>query len=89
MLIIISFILGVANFAMHKAVLESGHPFVEDSKIYFGKHFGKNGSYFLEFAILLGVLIFSHSGSWVALLIYIIYTLLNMLAAWMLLSNRL
>ena len=39
MFLIACFVLGVANFAMHKAVMESGHPFVEDTKLYFGRHF--------------------------------------------------
>jgi hypothetical protein len=62
MYLIVAFLLGIANFAMHKAVVESGHPFVEDTKLYFGKHFGRNGSYFLEFGILLGAMLFAYSG---------------------------
>ena len=56
----LSFLLGIANFAMHKAVIESGHPFVKDSKLYFGRHFGKHGSYVLEFVILVGALVFCY-----------------------------
>ena len=39
--VIITFLLGIANFAMHRAVVESNHPFVRDSKLHFGRHFGK------------------------------------------------
>ena len=39
MLLVFCFLMGIANFAMHKAVAESGHPFVEDTKRYFGSHF--------------------------------------------------
>jgi hypothetical protein len=60
MYLIAAFLLGIANFAMHKAVVESGHPFVEDTKLYFGRHFGRNGSYFLEFGILLGAMLFAY-----------------------------
>jgi hypothetical protein len=88
MFLIICFVLGIGNFAMHRAVIESGHPFVEDTKFYFGRHFGRNGSYFLEFAMLFAALYFAHSGSTLALLVYAIYTALNALAAWLLMSGR-
>jgi hypothetical protein len=52
MILLLCFFLGIANFAMHRAVLESRHPFVEDSKLYFGRHIGRHGSYVLEFLIL-------------------------------------
>lgn len=86
--VIMAFILGVANFGMHKAVVESGHPFVEDSKFYFGRHFGRQSSYILEFVILLAVLAFTANGSWIASAAYFVYTGLNLLAAWLLLTGR-
>jgi hypothetical protein len=86
--VILVFVLGVANFGMHKAVVESGHPFVEDSKLYFGRHFGQKSSYILEFVILLAVLVFAANGSWIAPAVYLIYTGLNSLAAWLLLTGR-
>ncbi len=89
MYLIVSFLLGIANFAMHKAVVESGHPFVEDTKLYFGKHFGRNGSYALEFGILLGAMLLSHWGSGLILVFYALYTVFNGIAAWLLLSRRL
>ncbi len=88
MYLIAAFLLGIANFAMHKAVVESGHPFVEDTKLYFGKHFGRNGSYFLEFGILLGAMFFAYSESGLVLSIYAAYTAFNAVAAWLLLSRR-
>jgi hypothetical protein len=88
MFLIACFFLGIGNFAMHKAVVESGHPFVEDTKLYFGKHFGHHGSYALEFVILLGAMLLAHEGTiWIALA-YIAYTFMNGLAAWLLLSGR-
>jgi hypothetical protein len=87
--LIAAFLLGIANFAMHKAVVESGHPFVEDTKLYFGRHFGRNGSYFLEFGILLGAMLFANSGSTLVLGLYAAYTAFNAIAAWLLLSRRL
>jgi hypothetical protein len=86
--LIICFFLGIANFALHKAVVESGHPFVEDTKLYFGRHFGRNGSYVIEFVILAAAMIFAASGSWIILLFYIAYTLMNIFAAYMLLNGK-
>ena len=86
--LIFTFIFGVSNFAMHKAVIESRHPFVEDSKLYFGKYFGKHGSYILEFVVLTGALAFAVKGSWLAIIVYCVYTGLNMIAAWLLLSDK-
>jgi hypothetical protein len=82
------FFLGIGNFAMHKAVVESGHSFVEDTKYYFGRHFGRNGSYFLEFGILTGAMLIAYDGRLWVMLAYLAYTALNAVAAWMLLSGR-
>jgi hypothetical protein len=82
------FFLGIGNFALHKAVIESGHPFVEDSKLYFGRHFGRHGSYWLEFAVLTGAMMLSHGGAMWAPLAYLAYTSVNAIAAWMLLSGK-
>jgi ABC-type transport system involved in cytochrome bd biosynthesis fused ATPase/permease subunit len=79
---------GVINFFLHKAVVESQHPFVEDTKYYFGRYLGPHGSYAIEFALLLGAMAFAAAGSWLILLIYIGYTVFNIVAAWMLLSGR-
>jgi hypothetical protein len=73
---------------LHKAVVESGHPFVEDTKLYFGRHFGRNGSYVIEFVILAAAMIFAASGSWIILLFYIAYTLMNIFAAYILLNGK-
>ena len=56
MLLTVCFILGVANFYMHKAVAESGHRFVEETKRYFSGKFGPYGSYAIELALLIGAL---------------------------------
>lgn len=87
-LLIICFLMGIANFAMHAAVAESGHPFVEDAKVHFGRHFGKYGSYAIEFVILAGAMLFAQWGSNIVVIVYAGYTSLNAFAAWMLLSGR-
>jgi hypothetical protein len=88
MFLLTCFFLGIGNFAMHRAVVESGHPFVEDTKYYFGRHFGRNASYVLEFVILASAMILSHGGALWAFLAYVIYSVLNSIAAWLLLSGR-
>lgn len=88
MLVVFCFLMGIANFAMHKAVAESGHPFVEDTKRYFGKHFSPYGSYALELALLLGAMLLAHEGSMWVMLLYWGYTAMNGIATWLLLSGR-
>jgi hypothetical protein len=88
MYMIACFFMGICNFAMHKAVVESGHPFVEDTKLYFGRYLGRHASYVLEFGILAGAMLIAYDGpGWVAV-VYFLYTSVNALAAWMLLSGR-
>lgn len=84
--LILCFILGIANFACHKAVMKSGHPFVEDTKLYFGNHFGKYGGYTIEFIILLGALIYYESLFLV--LIYLAYSSLNFTTAYLLINHK-
>lgn len=80
--------MGIANFAMHKAVAESGHPFVEDTKRYFGRHFGQYGSYAIELVMLTGAMLFAYEESLIIAFIYWVYTGMNALATWLLLSGR-
>ncbi len=80
--------MGIANFAMHKAVAESGHPFVEDTKRYFGRHFEQYGSYAIELVMLTGAMLFAYEGSLIIAFIYWVYTGMNTLATWLLLSGR-
>jgi hypothetical protein len=87
MFLIACFLMGIGNFAMHKAVVESGHPFIEDTALYFGRYFGRGG-YAVEFIILSGAMLMAHGGSgWMALG-YFCYTLCNAIAAWLFLSGR-
>jgi hypothetical protein len=88
MYLLACFFLGIGNFAMHKAVVESGHPFVEDTKLHFGRHFGRNGSYALEFVMLAGAMVLAYDGAIWATLAYLGYTAMNAVAAWLLLSGK-
>ena len=80
------FVLGIANFAMHKAVLTSGHPLLR--RMPWFQIFGGRVSLAAEFLILLGAMLlvateFSGWG-WA----YLAYTVLNALAAWLILTRR-
>lgn len=81
------FVLGVANFAMHKAVLESGHPLV--GQMPWSVHrLGGRVTLTVEFLVLLGAMLLVGAGftgwGWA----YLGYTMLNALAAWLILTRR-
>ncbi len=82
------FILGIANFAFHKAVVESGHPFVEDTKEYFGRFMGRYGSFYIEFGVLFAALLAASWGSIFVPICYVAYTLTNLIAVWLLNSDK-
>jgi hypothetical protein len=88
MFLIVCFVLGIANFSMHKAVAESGHPFVEETKRYFGGHFSPYGSYAIELALLIGAMWLANEQSLAVSLFYATYTGINGVATWVLLSNK-
>ena len=88
MMLVFCFLMGVANFAMHKAVAESGHPFVEDTKRYFGRHFSPYGSYAIELVLLIGAMVLAQQGAVLVVLLYAAYTGMNAIATWLLLSGR-
>lgn len=79
--------LGAANFAMHKAVLESRHPALGAMPGLVRK-FGGRATLGLEFLVLLAALLLAANGfpgwGWA----YAGYTALNALAAWLILSRR-
>jgi hypothetical protein len=87
MYLILCFFFGISNFAMHKAVVESGHPFIEDTTLYFGRYFGRGG-YAVEFVILAGAMLMAYGGSGWIVLVYLAYTMCNAVAAWLFLSGR-
>lgn len=87
MAILALFFLGVANFAMHKAVLESDHPLLKHMPfLLHGK--GKRFSLAVEFILLLGAMLMVDAGSVGWAWGYFAYSLLNGLSAWMILSGR-
>jgi hypothetical protein len=87
MAIVTLFLLGIANFAMHKAVLESGHPMLGHSP-WFVHLLGGRFSLGVEFFMLLGAMLMVDGGSPGWAWGYAFYSLVNGLAAWIILSGR-
>jgi hypothetical protein len=88
MAIALLFLLGIANFALHKAVLESGHPLLEQIPWFFHS-LGGRLSLITEFVMLLGAMVMAASGSSGWVWFYALYSALNGVSAWLILSRRL
>ena len=86
MALVFTFLLGVGNFAMHKAVLESRHPML--AQMPWMELMGGRFSLALEFILLLGALLLAAGGhpGWGCA--YLAYSALNGLAGWLILSRR-
>lgn len=87
MAIVIVFLLGISNFALHQAVLESHHPLFERYASIF-RLFGGRFSLLVEYAILLASLLLISWGSLAWAWVYGAYSLSNGVAAWLILSRR-
>lgn len=87
MAIIITFLFGVANFALHKAVLESRHPLLGQMPWYFHMLSGRF-SLGVEFLMLLGAMLLVANGSVAWAWGYAAYSLLNGVSAWLILTGR-
>ncbi|MEP7221622.1 MAG: hypothetical protein ABI673_03030 [Novosphingobium sp.] len=87
MAMILTFLLGVANFAMHKGVLESGHPLLGHLPRLMRAP-GGWASLFIEFLLLLGTMLLVGNGApgWAAA--YAFYSAVNALSAWLILTGR-
>ena len=85
--VLVTFVLGIANFAMHRAVLESGHPLLEQMPGT-GSKARRSITFALEFAILLAAMLFAANGwpgfAWA----YAGYSALNAASAWFILSGK-
>jgi len=81
------FLLGVANFAMHRAVLESGHPMLGRMP-WFVHLLGGRFSLLVEFFMLLGAMLMVAEGSVAWLWGYLAYSVINAVSAWLILDRR-
>jgi hypothetical protein len=88
MALVVLFLLGVVNFALHKAVLDSRHVLLGQARWFV--HMLGNGRFGLgvEFLVLLGSMLMVDSGALGWAWGYAAYSLANGVAAWMILSNR-
>ena len=87
MLIAILFALGTANFAMSRAVLESGHPMVAALPDFYRRRGGRV-ALMLEFVLLCLAMLLVHGGMTGAAIAYSVYTGANLGFGWAIVSRR-
>jgi len=87
MLIAILFMLGIGNFALNRAVVDSGHLMVARSP-WFAHALAGRISLFIEFVVLLAAMLLASVGWSGVVWVYAAYSSLNALAAWLILSGR-
>ena len=87
MALIVIFFFGVGNFAVHRAVMESGHPVLGRIAFRAGG-FGRRAAFASEFLILLAALALGANGWSGIAWAYAVYSLLNGASAWLILSGR-
>jgi hypothetical protein len=85
--ILITFLLGIGNFALHKAVMESRHPLLGRMP-WFYHAMGGRFSLVVEFLMLLAALLFVAQDSFPVAVAYIIYSMLNSFSAWLILTGK-
>lgn len=87
MALIAIFLMGIGNFALHKAVLASGHRLLGQFGVALGNAAGRF-TLAVEFVVLLAAMLGAANG-WPQLAwVYLIYTLANGLSAWLILTGR-
>ena len=83
----IMFLLGIGNFALHRAVLESGHPLLGQMPS-FVQLLGIRLTLVAEFLVLLAAMLLAANG-WPGLVwAYAGYSSLNALSAWLILTGK-
>lgn len=87
MAILITFLLGIGNFALHRAIMDSGHPLL-DQMPWFFHALSRRLSLVVEFLMLLGGLLLAAEGIAWGALGYLLYSLLNAISAWLILTGR-
>ncbi len=87
MLLAIAFVLGIANFAAHRAVVESGHPLLS---VYATESWPviRKVMLVIEFAVLAGVMMVIWAGREGWLWFYGFYSIANIGFAWAIVTRR-
>ena len=87
MAVILTFLLGIGNFALHKAVLESRHPMLRELPR-FVRPLGGRATLLVEFVLLVVALLLVANGHLAWGWGYLAYSALNGIAGWLILSRR-
>lgn len=87
MLIALLFALGIANFALNRAVLESGHPLLQSLPMH-AHRLGARLSLATEFIILVAAMLLASQGWGVMGWAYAGYTALNAFSTWMIVNGK-
>ena len=82
-----TFLLGIGNFAMHKAVLESRHPLLGQMP-WFVHLLGRRISMASEFLVLFAALLLVAQGSAIWGWAYLGYSAINAIGAWLIIDHR-
>jgi len=85
--LVLVFLLGMANFALHRAVLESGHPILEQVGWLF-RSLGGRLSLIAEFMLLTGAMLLVASGQHGWAWGYALYSVVNGFSAWLIVTHR-
>lgn len=86
MALVLVLALGMANFALHRAVLERGRHVLESSRWF--QLLGGTFSLMIEFALLLGAALLAGQGEAYWAWFYALYSTVNAASAWLILSGR-
>ena len=87
MALVITFLLGIGNFALHHAVMASGHPLLGRMP-WFVHLLGGRFTLAVEFLLLFAALMFAAEGNTTGPIAYVIYSVLNSFSAWLILTDR-
>jgi len=87
MAILFTFLLGIGNFALHGAVFASGHPLLGKMP-WFYHAMSRRFSMAIEFLMLFAGLLLASEGQVWAVVGYLVYSFLNSIAAWLIITGR-
>lgn len=87
MLLALAFLMGIANFAAHRAVAQSGHPLLS---VYARESWPvvRFAMLLIEYAVLTGVMLVTWAGQGGWLWFYLFYTAANIGFAWVIVTRR-
>lgn len=78
--IIVIFCAGIANFAMHRAFMESDDPLIQQMVKPLADRAGPHITYIFEFLLLVGAMAIATRSWFAALMLYGLYTMFNAMA---------